>query len=196
MKKIILLTATLAAAVLWTGCGSNARYIQTGGSQSVVTIGQLNDQDFIQAADAATSDLLAASVLERVPNPPAILAMSRIVNDTSQQINIELLTRRIRVALLRSGKAMTMTTFAYGGVEDPLAKEVKQQQDFLDGLRTTPRLPDFTLSGRIIQNTVRAGRTTQSTFTFQLVLTDRQGLGVWESEKQITKQGTRSTVGF
>ena len=37
----------------------------------------------------------------------------------------------------------------------------------------------------------------QSTFTFQLTLTDsKTGNAVWASEKEITKQGARASVGF
>jgi uncharacterized protein (TIGR02722 family) len=195
MKKIIILPFIAVTAAL-TGCGTNAHYVQTGGRESIVSIGQINDQDFIAAANSATSDLLASGVLDRVKNPPAVLAMSRIVNNTGQQIDIDLLTKKIRVGLLNSGKAVTTTTFGLDGqAEDPLAKGIQQQQEFMNDQKTT-RLPDFTLSGKIIETTAKSGDTRQSTYSFQLSLTDNQGLAVWEGEKQITKQGTRSSVGF
>jgi uncharacterized protein (TIGR02722 family) len=195
MKKIIILPL-IAVAAVFTGCGTNAHYVQTGGRESIVSIGQINDQDFIAAASSATSDLLASGVLDRVKNPPAILAMSRIINNTGQQIDIDLLTKKIRVGLLNSGKAVTTTTFGLDGqAEDPLAKGIQQQQEFLNDQKAAP-LPDFTLSGKIIETTAKSGDTRQSTYSFQLSLTDNQGLAVWEGEKQITKQGTRSSVGF
>jgi len=195
MKNIIILPLAAAAAI-FTGCGTNAHYVQTGGRESIVSIGQINDQDFIAAAGDATSDLLASGVLDTVKGRKAILAMSRIVNDTSQQINIDLLTKKIRVGLLNSGKAVTTTTFGLGGqAEDPLAKGIQQQQEFLNDQKAAP-LPDFTLSGKIIQTSVKSGDTSQTTYSFQLSLTDQRGLAVWEGEKQITKQGTRSSVGF
>lgn len=194
MKNIIILP--LAAAALLTGCGTNAHYVQTGGRESIVSLGKINDQDFIAAASSATSDLLASGVLDRVKNPPAILAMSRIVNNTGQQIDIDLLTKKIRVGLLNSGKAVTTTTFGLDGqAEDPLAKGIQQQQEFMNDQKAAP-LPDFTLSGKIIENTAKSGNTRQSTYSFQLSLTDQRGLAVWEGEKQITKQGTQSSVGF
>ena len=191
MKTKILIP--LAAVAFIAGCGTNAHYIQTGGRESVVSVNQVNIQDFITADDAMTGSLLASGVLDKVPNPPAVLAMSRIVNNTGQQIDTDLLTKRIRVALLQSGKAVTTTTF--GEVEDPLAKSIQQQQVATGQQPATP-LPDFTLSGKIIETAVRAGDTKQTTYSFQLSLTDRRGLAVWEGEKEITKQGTRSAVGF
>jgi PBP1b-binding outer membrane lipoprotein LpoB len=185
IKTAIPLVVIAAALV---GCSSNnAHYIQSGGNESVVSINQINIQDFMSAADSATSDLLASGVLDRVQHPPAILAMSRIINNTSQQIDTDLLTKKIRVAVLQSGKAVTTTTFGLGGPEDPLAPSIQRQPT---------QLPDFTLSGKIIETLVRAGDTRQATYTFQLSLTDQRGLAVWESDKDITKQGTRPSVGF
>ena len=198
MKKIILLPV-LAAAVglLGGGCATNAHYIQTGGSQSVVTIGAVNIQDFIQASDAMTGELLASGALDRVAKPPAVLAISRIVNSTGTQLDTDLLIKKIRVAILQSGKAMTTTTMGLGGTaEDPMAKGLQQENEFKSDVKNT-RTPDFTLSGKIIQLAVKAGNTSQSTYSFQLSLTDaKTGLAVWEGEKEITKQGTRSSVGF
>ena len=193
MKNKILLPLLTAVLPLFAlSCGTNAHYIQTGGSQSVVSTGYINIQDYIQAANEMTGKLLASGALDRVPNPPAVLAISRIVNNTDQQIDTDLLIKKIRVAVLESGKAMTTTTMGLGGTaEDPLAQGLQQQN------AQTIRTPDFTLSGKIIQLYVKAGSTSQSTYSFQLSLTDpRSGLAVWEGEKEITKQGTRSSVGF
>src|SRR5271170_7167556 len=194
-NKILFPVLAATISLVGAGCATNAHYIQTGGSQSVVTIGQINIQDYIQAANSATSDLLASGVLDRVKTPPAVLAISRIVNNTGEQIDTDLLTKKIRVALLQSGKAVTTTTFSLGGTaEDPMAKGLQQNNEALTG-QSTARTPDFTLSGKIIQTVARDGSTSQSTFSFQLSLTDpRSGLAVWEGEKEITKQGGRSSI--
>jgi penicillin-binding protein activator len=198
MKKTILLSL-LAAAIPFVlgGCRTPAHYIQTGGRESLVNVNQINIQDFIQAANTATSDLLASGALDKVANPPAVLAISRIVNNTGQQIDTDLLIKKIRVAVLNSGKAQVTTTMGLGGTaEDPMAKGLQQEAEFKADQKTT-RTPDFTLSGKIIQLAVKAGNTSQSTYSFQLSLTDaRTGLAVWEGEKEITKQGTSPSVGF
>jgi len=196
-NKILLPVLAAAIPLIGSGCATNAHYVQTGGSESVVTIGQINIQDYIQAANAATGDLLASGALDRVATPPAVLAISRIVNNTGQQIDTDLLTKKIRVALLQSGKAMTTTTMGLGGTaEDPMAQGLQEENAFKADVKNT-RTPDFTLSGKIIELAVKAGNTSQSTYSFQLSLTDaKSGLAVWEGEKEITKQGTRSSVGF
>jgi hypothetical protein len=194
-KIIFSLLATLPFVI--GGCATNAHYVETGGRESVVSVNQINIQDYIQAANAAVNDLLASGALDRVPNPPAVLAISRIVNNTGQQIDTDLLVKKIRVAVLNSGKAQTTTTLGLGGTaEDPMAKGLQQENEFMNDQKTT-RKPDFTLSGKIIETTARAGSTRQSTYSFQLSLTDaKTGLAVWEGEKEITKQGTRPSVGF
>ena len=198
MKKILLLSLAAAALPLIVGgCATKAHYVQTGGHESLVTVGSINIQDYIQAASTMTSELLASGALDKVPTPPAVLAISRIINNTGEQIDTDLLTKKIRVAVLQSGKALTTTTYGLGGSsEDPMAKEIQQNGELNTGLGTA-RTPDFTLSGKIIQTVARDGSTSQSTFSFQLSLTDpRSGLAVWEGEKEITKQGGRGSVGF
>jgi uncharacterized protein (TIGR02722 family) len=187
-NKILLPILAAAIPLIGAGCGTNAHYVQSGGSESVVSTGQINIQDYMQAADTMTGELLASGALDKVSSPPAVLAISRIVNNTGSQIDTDLLVKKIRVALLNSGKAVTTTTVGLGSTaEDPLAKQFQQQV----------RNPDFTLSGKIIQLAVRAGDTRQSTYSFQLSLTDaKTGYAVWEGDKDITKQGTRSSVGF
>jgi uncharacterized protein (TIGR02722 family) len=197
MKSKIIFSLLAALPFVIGGCATNAHYVETGGRENVVSVNQINIQDYIQAANTATSDLLASGALDKVATPPAVLAISRIVNNTGQQIDTDLLVKKIRVAVLNSGKAQTTTTLGLGGTaEDPMAKGLQQENEFMNDQKTT-RKPDFTLSGKIIETLARSGSTRQSTYSFQLSLTDsKTGLAVWEGEKEITKQGTRPSVGF
>jgi penicillin-binding protein activator len=198
MKKNTLFSlVAMVLPLLAGGCASRAHYIQTGGHESIVTVNSINIQDFIQAATVMTGELKASGALTKVSTPPAVLAISRIVNNTGQQIDTDLLIKKIRVDLLQSGQAVTTTTMGLGGTaEDPMAKGLQQENEFMNDQKTT-RKPDFTLSGKIIETLARSGSTRQSTYSFQLSLTDsKTGLAVWEGEKEITKQGTRSSVGF
>lgn len=199
-----LLAAGLAALVpaLLTGCAtSNARYIETGGRESVVNVDKINIQDYLQAAETMVNSLLASGALDKVPTPPAILAVSRVVNSTGEQIDTDMLTKKIRIAVSKGGKAVTDMTIGVGAdgkpiAEDPVAQQGSAAANFRNDAKQK-RLPDFSLSGKIIETRARAGNVRQSTFTFQMALTDvKGGLAVWEDEKEITKQGKRSTVGF
>jgi PBP1b-binding outer membrane lipoprotein LpoB len=197
MKSILLsLTLLTLAPVLWTGCGGGARRIETGGTDSITTVGSIDIQDFITAAEASVGKLLASGALDKVPTPPAILAVSVVRNETGKQFDTDLLTKKIRVKLNNSGKALTTTTVGLGGqAEDPLARGIQEEQQFLEDKKVT-KTPDFSLSGKIIETRAKAGNVRQSTFSFQLCLTDKRGLALWEGEEEITKQGKRPSVGF
>ena len=198
MKKYLFPVALAAlTSVVWSGCSSGgARRIDAGGRESVTTVGHVDIQDFVAAAEASVGKLLASGALDKVPTPPAILAVSLVRNQTGQQFDTDLLTKKIRVKLNTSGKALTTTTVGLDGVaEDPLAKQLQGERALQDKPKDTVT-PDFTLSGKIIETRARAGDVRQSTFSFQLSLTDKRGLAVWEGEEEITKQGKRPSVGF
>jgi uncharacterized protein (TIGR02722 family) len=190
MKTRFLLALVAAAfPVLFAGCATDAHYVQTGDKEQIVSLGQINIQDYANAANDAVKDLLQSGVLDKVPNPPAVLELSRIINNTSQQVDTDLLTQKISMALLQSGKALTKTV-------DSKAAGYQQEAEFVNEQKPS-RLPDFTLSGKIIETVDRAGNTRRTTYSFQLALNDtKAGVQVWEGEKEIGKQGTRSAVGF
>lgn len=165
------------------------------------TVG-LNAGDFDQAADAAIQSLLASGAVERPGGGRYVLVISRIINDTTQRIDTDQLVKKIRIALLRSGKVVTTTAVGLDGAEDEMthaARELRGNAEFDQrGVAGKGQLqaPDLSLSGKIIQrvNTVNR-RTQQIDYYFQLALTDiNSGLALWEDEYPITKLGkTRTT---
>ena len=189
------------APVLLAGCATeSAHVIDSNGPRTITTVGNINIQDYANAADTMVASLvdsvINAGKLEAPVGQPSMLAISRIVNSTSQHIDTDMLVKKIRVALNKTGKVVTTTTIGLGGqAEDPLAKGLKDEADFLKDKKTT-RSPDYSLSGKIIEQREQAGSTRQSSFVFQLSLTSKDGVAVWEEEKTITKQGRRPTVGF
>lgn len=198
-KSLALAATALAVALLAPGCASNnAKYVDSQGPNTVVSLNQINIQDWNNAADKLVSSLLASGTLERAPQLPAVMAVSRIRNNTSQQVDTDSLTKKIRVALNQSGKVVTTTTLGPDGrVEDQMAADVGAMQSFMSGEKQKTTLPYYTLSGKLLEDAVRSGNTRQVTYTFQLSLTTvKDGLAVWEDEVQITKQGQRSSVGW
>jgi len=166
--------------------------------KKVVNATQISPSEWSEAAEKLISNLLSSDVLARIENPPAIMAISRVRNDTTMQINIDSLTKKIRVALNQSGKILTTTTVGLGGkAEDPLAKEAAEYAQFMGGEKQETRMPDFTLSGKIQESRVKQGRETLITYTFQLSLTDvRSGLAIWEAEEAIAKTSRKGGVSW
>ncbi len=200
MKRYALLLP-VGLGLLLGGCsGSKTTYVDPGSSRLVTTTEGVNIQDFAQAADAMVNSLIdqlinPGQLHSGSPGQPALLAISRIQNNTGQQLDTDMLVKKMRVALLRTGKVQTSTTIAYGGPEDPLAAEEQQNNQFFNDKPN--RRPDYTLSGKIIEDRTQAGKVRQSAYVFQLSLTQvGQGIAVWEDEKTIVKQGSRASVGF
>lgn len=201
MKTVHIFCAGAVLSLLLTGCASTkARYIDPQGTETIVSLDQINIQDWSNAADQLVDSLLVSGVLERAPKQPAVLAISRIINNTQQHVDISSLTKKIRVSLNRTGKIVTTTTMGLGGrVEDPMAKDAADYAAFMSDkpAETTASLPDYTLSGKLIEDRARAGRDRQTTFSFQMSLTAvSSGLAVWEDEVQITKAGRKPSVGW
>jgi hypothetical protein len=193
MKRCFVPFALVLAAVIATGCASSkTSYVDPAGSRLVTTTDQINIQDFAQAADTMTASLIdnlinPGLLRSGVPGQPALLAISRIQNNTGAQLDTDLLVKKMRVALLRTGKVVTSTTISLTNEpEDPLAAR----------FQTANRPPDYTLSGKIIEERATAGKVRQSAFIFQLTLSSPDGIGVWEDEKTIVKQGSKPSVGF
>lgn len=197
LKPISLLSSCAMLALL-SGCGTNAHYVDSQGTQTIVSLDQINIQDWSNAADQLVGSLLKSGVLDRAPEQPAIMAVSRIINSTTAQVDTDYLTKKIRVALMQSGKALTTTTYGLGGkAEDDLAKQTMELYKLQHNDSSSMPLPYYTLSGKLLENRASAGSNRQITYTFQLSLTQiNNGLAVWEDEVNITKQGSRATVGW
>ncbi len=187
-NKTFLSLMAAASPVFFTGCATDMHYVQTGDKEQIIS-SQINIQDYADAANAAVKELLDSGAIDKVANPPALLELSRIINNTGQQVDTDLLTKKISIALLQSGKAQTK-------IVDSKATGLQQENEFLNDQKST-RLPDFTLSGKIIETVDRAGSTRRTTYSFQLSLNDpKAGVQVWEGEKEIGKQGKRPAVSF
>ena len=186
--------------VLAVGCSTKARYVDPAGPRTLVTVGDINIQDYAAAADTMINSLITSVInagrLQSSPGQPAILGISRIVNNTSQHVDTDLLTKKIRVALNKTGRVVTTTTYGLGGQgEDPLAQQILKEREQAENKPLT-RLPDYSLSGKLIEQRVRVGNQMQASYVFQMTLTSQDGLAVWEEEKTITKQGRRSAIGL
>ena len=200
-KKVVTTTLIAGAGVLLlAGCATPAHNVEAGSSRVVKTVGKIDIQDFAEAADTMTQSLIdnlinQGKLQSAVPSEPALMAISRIQNSTGQQLETDLLVKKISVTLNRTGKVQTSTTIGIGGPVDPLAADLQKQKEFSEDQKHT-RLPDYTLSGKIIEVAAKAGNVRQSSFVFQLSLSSTSGVAVWEEEKTIIKQGSRSSVGY
>ncbi|QBG47991.1 penicillin-binding protein activator LpoB [Verrucomicrobia bacterium S94] len=197
-KNIVTGVLGLTSALLISGCATQTGYIESGGTESIVSLNKIDIQDWQNAADQMVQSLLTSGRLENAPRQPAVLAISRITNNTQQMVDTDALVKKIRVQLNKSGKVVTTTTIGLGGAaEDPLAKSQAEYNAFMNDEKPAVAQPDFSLSGKLTESRTNAGRKKQVTYAFHLSLTQiSTGLAIWEDEVEITKQGKKNSVGW
>jgi uncharacterized protein (TIGR02722 family) len=179
-----------------------AQYVNDRDDQ-MVNVDQINVQDWESSADVMLSSLLSSGALGGPGDERKVLMVSHIENQTRQHIDTDMLTKKIRVGLNKSGKALTTTAVTMGDPEDGASdrvRELRGNDEFNTGNIPGKRemvAPQYSLSGKILQLDAKAGKTKQSTFTFQLSLTNlRTGLAEWEDEVSVTKQGRKAAIGW
>ena len=194
--RLLIAAATLALA----GCETPATYVDPNAGAGVVSLDQVNIQDFGNAADAMLQSLYDSPAFKGAKAKDGgapVLMVGRVRNDTAGNFDTDLLVKRMTVSVTRSGKARVAKAAGFGGAEDAAAAEARKAAAAESGQSAAAIIPDFTLSGKILEVRAQAGSTKQVSYVFQLSLTEvKTGLSVWEEEKQITKQGKKSAVGF
>jgi hypothetical protein len=202
MRTWLLLSVSLVAGLL-VGCGTAPHRIDATGNEGLTTTDEINFKDWQMTAEKSINSMLQAGVLDRADGRKSVIMVSTVRNSTSQHINTQILTQKIRTAVLRSGKAITTTAVGAAGAEDAATRQVRDlQEDEMFDQRTVQPMgtvisPDFSLSGEITQQSTTLGRASESYFYFHMVLTDlKTGLGVWEDEVEVAKQQTRGVLGL
>ena len=197
-SRSLALGSLALGASLFSGCATDNVTPVDPKANAVINSTQISPQEWAQAADKVISNLLSSNVLDRAPEKPAIMGISRITNNTQMMIDTDSLTKKIRVALNQSGKVITTTTIGLGGkAEDPLAKEAAEYNQFMNGQKQQTKMPYYTLSGKILEDRIKSNNATQVTYTFQLSLTTvNDGLAVWEGEEQLSKVSQRPALGW
>ena len=205
MKKhnIMLATGVVSAGIMLTGCGTMPTRINPEGNQGITTTDDINFKDWQIAAEKAVNSMLKSGALKRPDGRKNIIMISTVKNSTTQHINTQILTSKIRQAVLRSGLAMTTTAVSAKGAEDKATRQVRKlSDDEMFNQKTVQKngtaiAPDMSLAGEIIQQKASQGRLKQSYFFFHLTLTDlKTGLAVWEDNVEIAKQSKKSAIGW
>ncbi|KAF3978428.1 MAG: penicillin-binding protein activator LpoB [Methylococcales symbiont of Iophon sp. n. MRB-2018] len=201
--KLFRLTGIVLLLFLVNGCATSARNIDMNNDIAPAVLG-IDYRDFQKAASEAVSSLLQSGAVSKPTGGRYVLAISRIVNDTTQRIDTDQLIKKIRVALLRSGKVVVTTAVGIDGAEDKLAMQVRtlRKSDEFNQATVAKKgqmvAPELSLSGKIIQRNVRVDSSTQQVeYYFQLSLTDiNTGLAFWEGETVIGKRGSNNSVSW
>ena len=200
-KKTLLATAFAFALV---GCADEpTRYVDSR-SDDVALMG-LDYKDFETAATIMVDDMLSSSLLVHPQQGGRyVVTVTGVENDTNQRIDTDQLTKKIRTSLLNSGRFIVTTAITANGPEDIMtAKSRELSNSRLVNQRTVKKMgrviaPDFSLTGKIIQQNKRVDKKTQQVeYYFQLTLTNLDdGLAYWEKEYPIVKRGSNKSVSW
>ena len=208
--KMKAMAGLVLSSLMLGGCASNSTYYvdqETGRATKQETVAGLNYRDFADAADKMVQSMLANPRL-RHPNADQgaiyIMAVSNILNDTTQRIDTDQLTKKIRIDLLNSGQFMTTTAIGLNGAEDAMTEKVRGLKNSKMVNQQTVKgsneviAPDFSLSGKIIQRNFTLSRREQEiNYYLHLTLTNlKNGLAYWEEEVPIVKQGDGRSVSW
>ncbi len=203
-RSTMRLAPPLMLALAMAGCAGPqpTQIIDARTDQSGYGMG-LDARDFNGAAQAATQKLLTSGALDHPGGGRYVIAISRVTNDTMQRIDTDQLVKKIRVAVLNSGKAVITTAISDNGPEDDMSmrvRELRQSKEFnqrnVAGAHEMAA-PDLSLSGKILQNNTTVDNGQRVDYAFQLSLTDlHTGVAIWEDEEPLSKLGTNSTVAW
>jgi penicillin-binding protein activator len=200
MRNILTISA-IAAVTLATAACNKAQYVDPKGKDLVVNVDRMNIQDWSMLSDQVVQSMVSSGVLSRLPNQPAGMLLNPCVNTTTQQFDTDAIIKKIRIALMNTGRVeVIMADDMFGGAEDRIAREAQRRKDKAAGVDTdasNKNVPDVTVTAKLLEDRARAGSTRQVAYILQMTLTNTTtGRAVWEGEAQIVKQGERSSVGF
>lgn len=195
MKKLlpIALCAVLAA------CGQT-RVVDLDDTRDVATmqdVMELEYRDWEKAATNMTDSMLKSNALTGVSKP--VIAVANIKNDTMQRFDTDILIKKIRTTILKSGRAQIATNFTGEDTTSNTVRNTRGNDEYDQSTfaqKGTLIAPNMSLSGKMIQRNLKlnsgwfSSTDTRVEYYLQLTLTNlKTGLSVWEDEQPIVKEG-------
>ena len=187
---IILLTV-----LFFAGCGGMRVNYGDPGAQETLTI-DYGSTDLQSIAERMVNSLLVHPAVEGRP----VVYVSRIRNKTSEHIDTEAITDKIKTALLKSGKVRFT---AASEINEEMIDQLRYQSE--SGMvdpRTRTAIgrqvgADLMLYGDIISIVKSAGRKQDVYYKINLELADLEtGIIEWSEEKEIRKQAKKKLIGW
>jgi uncharacterized protein (TIGR02722 family) len=185
----------LLAVSLFAGCGGMRVNYGDAGAQETLTV-DYGSTDLQSIAERMVNSLLVHPAVEGRP----VVYVSRIKNKTSEHIDTEAITDKIKTALLKSGKVRFT---AISEVNEEMIDQLRYQSE--SGMvdpKTRTAIgkqvgADLMLYGDIISIVKSEGRKRDVYYKISLELADLQtGLIEWSEEKEIRKQAKKSLIGW
>ena len=195
MKQYMKILSSLLMVMTLNACATQSVLIDNE-NDSTERAAALEGRDFEMASNAMIQDMLDMGTLSKPNGQPYILVISRIENDTMQRIDVDELSKAIRIALMKSGK-VRVTAFR----EDDMvmsSSQLRKSKEFNQAnVRKAGSLaaPELSLSGKITQREFIVSGKKRIEYRFSMSITDlKNGLTIWEGEEKIKKLADKDTV--
>lgn len=195
MKNYFKLFCCLALIFTLNGCATETQIIDEE-NDSTERVAALEGRDFEEASNAMIQDMLDMGTLSKPNGQPYILIISRIENDTMQRIDVDELSKSIRIALMKSGK-VRVTAFQEDNMVMSSSQLRKSGEFNQANVRKKASLaaPELSLSGKITQREFKVSGKKRIEYRFSLSITElSNGLTIWEGEKKIKKMADKNAM--
>lgn len=194
MKKTIQNVALLLVAGLIAGC-QTVRPIDDTAPHIGVRLDPTDVRNTVEFM--VDSMLMFPPVVEMTANERPVLDLGLLRNNTTQMVDVRLITQNIRTRLIRSGKFRFVDRTQVGEDADFLAQSemgfVDPDQVVQPGQQSAAQLYLF---GDILEMRETSGRTTRQYYQIQLNLRDlRTGEIVWTDIQEIRREQRRRLIG-
>lgn len=195
MKKLL----PVALCAVLAGCGGT-HVVDLENEREVTAmqdVMELEYRDWEKTAAKMTDSMLKSNALTGVNKP--VIAVVDIKNDTMQRFDTDILIKKIRTTVLKSGRAQIATNFTGEDTTSNKTRNIRGNDEYDQSTfaqKGTLVAPNMSLSGKMIQRNLKlssgwfSSTDTRVEYYLQLTLTDlKTGLSVWEDEQPIVKEG-------
>lgn len=190
MYKVTL--TLICSLILFTSCSSNRAFTKgeyTEPDRVILLDDRYNESDMKIMADALVESLMKHAIIT-TPKVPPVFQVEKVVNSTSEHIDMNSLTDKIRTALIKSGKVQ----FHDKGERETLSEEYDYQNKSGNVNKATAKErgyqigSDYILSGDFSSNVQELGAKKVVYYKLTLKATDiKTGIISWTDEKEVKK---------
>ena len=195
IKRVKVFLGVLCAMLVVAGCAPTAKNIDPNSEFTTMGLDYNNLKGVMaEMIDSLLQDRYTQSLSK---DNPKVVAISDIINDTPQKVDVESLSRELTRAMRRSGKfKLTMAVARSGGSVDGMIGDSRNLRDnkefnqYTTAEEGTLSAPSLSLSGKIGQTIHRMGKNKKVDYYILLTLTDiKTGEVIWDDQRDISKMG-------
>lgn len=185
--------------LIMAGCGK-VDYVDTKDSSEYTSAG-IDYHDIETAVHKSVQSLLKSEYVMGLEKKQ-VLAISDVINDTMQQVDVRGLTSKVARAMRDSGKfQLTSAISGSGGSTDQMIYKSRNLRDndefnqYTTEEKGTLIAPNLSLSGIIVQKNTKVGNKQRIDYSFTLTLTNlKTGMVEWDENTHIIKVAPNSKV--